>query len=66
MIADSDPHGPPIEKIVNDVNPARLIALIQKDGRYRFAGQERVRIERTAPTIEERVALVREFLARLA
>jgi hypothetical protein len=25
MIADSS-HGPPIEKILNDVNPARLIA----------------------------------------
>jgi transcription-repair coupling factor (superfamily II helicase) len=47
-------------------DPAKLVALIQKDGRHRFAGQERVRIERAAPTIEERVALVREFLARLA
>ena len=47
-------------------DPAKLIALIQKDGRHRFAGQDRVRIERAAPTLEERVALVREFLARLA
>ena len=49
-----------------DFDTARLIALIQKDGRYRFAGQDRVRIERAAPSIEERVALVREFLARLS
>ena len=44
---------------------AKLIALIQKDGRHRFAGQDRVRIERAAPTLGERVALVSEFLARL-
>jgi len=49
-----------------DFDPARLIALIQKDGRYRLAGQDRVRIERAAPSLEERVALVREFLGRLA
>jgi transcription-repair coupling factor (superfamily II helicase) len=47
-------------------DPAKLIALIQKDGRHRLAGQDRVRIERAAPQLEERVALVREFLARLS
>ena len=49
-----------------DFDPARLIALIRDDGRYRFAGQDRVRIERAAPSVDERVALVREFLGRLA
>ncbi|MDQ2962335.1 MAG: transcription-repair coupling factor [Pseudomonadota bacterium] len=48
-----------------DFDPAKLIALIQKDGRHRLAGQNRVRIERAAPSLDERVALVREFLARL-
>ena len=43
----------------------KLIALIQKDGRYRFAGQDRVRIERAAPTVEDRVGLIEEFLGRL-
>jgi len=43
----------------------RLIALIQRDGRYRFAGQDRVRIERAAPTVEDRVGLIEEFLGRL-
>ena len=47
-------------------DPAKLIALIQRDGRHRLAGQDRVRIERAAPALEERVSLVREFLARLA
>jgi transcription-repair coupling factor (superfamily II helicase) len=48
-----------------DVDPAKLIALIGRDGRYRLAGQDRVRIERAAPSLDERVALVREFLARI-
>ncbi len=47
-------------------DPGRLITLLQKDSRHRFAGQDRVRIERAAPSLDERVALVREFLARLS
>jgi hypothetical protein len=39
---------------------------MQKDGRIRFAGPNRVRIERAAPTLADRVALVQEFIARLA
>ncbi len=42
-----------------------LIRLVQKDGRIRFAGPDRIRIERAAPTLPERVALVKEFLAQL-
>jgi transcription-repair coupling factor (superfamily II helicase) len=44
----------------------KLILLVQKDGRVRFAGPDRVRIEKAAPTLSERVALVRDFLASLA
>jgi transcription-repair coupling factor (superfamily II helicase) len=47
-------------------DPGKLIALIRKDGRYRLAGPDKVRIERTASTLDERVALVREFLATLS
>ena len=36
---------------------------MQKDGRIRFAGPDRVRIDRAAPTLAERIALVRDFLA---
>jgi transcription-repair coupling factor (superfamily II helicase) len=43
----------------------RLISLVQKDGRIRFAGPDRVRIERAAPALAERASLVREFLAKL-
>jgi hypothetical protein len=34
---------------------------VQSDGRIRFAGPERIRIERAAPTLQERVALLRDF-----
>ena len=43
----------------------KLILLVQKDGRIRFAGQERIRLERAAPGLGDRIALVRDFLARL-
>ena len=43
----------------------KLILLVQKDGRIRFAGPDRIRIERAAPTLADRVNLVREFLGRL-
>ena len=43
-----------------------LILLVQKDGRIRFAGPDRLRIDRAAPTLADRIALVTEFLKRLA
>jgi transcription-repair coupling factor (superfamily II helicase) len=46
-------------------DPGALILLVQKDGRIRFAGPDRVRIERAAPTLAERIALVKDFLGRL-
>jgi transcription-repair coupling factor (superfamily II helicase) len=42
-----------------------LIDLARRDGRIRFAGPDRIRIERAAPTLAEREGLVRDFLARL-
>jgi transcription-repair coupling factor (superfamily II helicase) len=42
-----------------------LILLVQKDGRIRFAGPDRLRIERAAPSLAERVTLVKDFLGRL-
>jgi transcription-repair coupling factor (superfamily II helicase) len=42
-----------------------LILLVQRDGRIRFAGPDRIRIERAAPTLADRVALIKEFLGRL-
>ena len=43
-----------------------LILLVQKDGRIRFAGPDRLRIDRAAPTLAERIALVKDFLGRLS
>ena len=45
---------------------SKLIASVQRDGRIRFAGQDRIRIERAAPTLPERVSLARDFLSKLA
>jgi transcription-repair coupling factor (superfamily II helicase) len=47
-------------------DPGRLILLVQRDGRVRFAGPDRVRIEKAAPTLTDRVALVNDFLSRIA
>ncbi len=46
-------------------DPGKLILEVQRDGRTRFAGPDRVRLERAAPTLDERYALVRDFLNRL-
>ena len=43
----------------------KLILLVQRDGRVRFAGPDRIRIDLAAPTLDERVTVVRDFFARL-
>ena len=48
------------------LDPAKLILRMQRDGRARFSGPDRVRIDRAAPMLDERIALVREFLGTLA
>ena len=46
--------------------PIKLIQLIQRDGRYRLAGQDRIRIEWPTKTLDERLALIKDFLKRLS
>jgi transcription-repair coupling factor (superfamily II helicase) len=46
-------------------DPGKLIATVQRDGRMRFAGPDRVRLDRAAPALDERAALVRDFLQQL-
>jgi transcription-repair coupling factor (superfamily II helicase) len=46
--------------------PIKLIQLIQKDGRYRFHGQDKVKIERPVPALVERQKMLREFFRALA
>jgi transcription-repair coupling factor (superfamily II helicase) len=63
---DSGPERTQIQFARNPpFDATKLIALVQRDGRYRFAGQDRVRIERAAPALDDRVALVLDFLGRL-
>ena len=45
--------------------PIKLITLIQKDGRYRLHGQDKVKIERPIPALNERTRMVREFFHAL-
>ena len=45
--------------------PIKLIQLIQKDGRYRLHGQDKVKIERPVPSLNERARMVREFFHAL-
>ncbi len=46
-------------------DPGALILLVQRDGRIRFAGPDRLRIDRAAPALTDRVALVLDFLKKL-
>ena len=46
--------------------PIKLIQLIQKDGRYRFHGQDKVKIERAVPALVERQKMLREFFRALS
>jgi len=63
---DSGPERTSIQFVKNPpIDTGKLILLVQSDGRIRFAGPERIRIERAAPTLQERVALLRDFLGRL-
>jgi transcription-repair coupling factor (superfamily II helicase) len=64
---DAGPERSTIQFAANpSFDPAVLIQLVQRDGRIRFAGPDRVRLERPAPTLAERACVVREFLAKLA
>ncbi len=45
--------------------PIKLIGLIQKDGRYRLHGQDKVKIERPVPLLADRTRMVREFFYAL-
>ncbi|MDR1849926.1 MAG: transcription-repair coupling factor [Zoogloeaceae bacterium] len=47
------------------LDPTRIIALVQKDRRYRFAGQDKLALEGYYPTLEDKVAAIRELLASL-
>ena len=47
------------------IDAARIIELVQKHRHIKLVGNERLRIERAAPTVRERVQMVREVLKAL-
>ena len=48
------------------VEPMKLIKLIQTRRDYKLSGQDRLKIERSCPTLEKRLALVTEFLKEIS
>ena len=50
--------NPPIE-------PIRIIELIQKDKRYKLAGQDKLSLKKHCPSLAERVLAVKDFLRQL-
>jgi transcription-repair coupling factor (superfamily II helicase) len=48
------------------IDPAKVLALVQKKRNYRLAGQDRLRVEQKMPEVRDRVAAAREILAQLA
>ena len=63
---DAGPERATIQFVPNPpFDTGALILLVQRDGRIRFAGPDRIRIERAAPSLVERTAMIREFLAKL-
>ena len=48
------------------VDPCKLIRLIQTKREFKLAGQDKLRIERSSPTLESRLSLVRSFLEEIS
>src|SRR5262249_23072594 len=48
------------------IDPARVLSLVQKKKNYRFAGQDRLRIELKVPDVKERIAAIRQVFGELA
>jgi transcription-repair coupling factor (superfamily II helicase) len=48
------------------LDPMKLIKLIQSRREFKLAGPNKLRIERTCPTLEKRLSLVRDFLAEIS
>ncbi len=63
---DVGPEASSIQFIPNPpVDPMKLIKLIQTKREYRLAGQDRLKIEKAAPSLEKRIELVRGFLREI-
>ncbi|MEY4591614.1 MAG: hypothetical protein RIR18_509 [Pseudomonadota bacterium] len=49
----------------NTIDPARIIELIQKNRNYKLAGQDKLALLRHSPTLQDRVAAVKELINTL-
>ena len=47
------------------VDPARIIALIQKNRSYRLAGQDKIALLRHCPALGDKVAAVKDMIRQL-
>ncbi|MBW7903344.1 MAG: transcription-repair coupling factor [Rhodocyclaceae bacterium] len=56
--------GPEFAKTA-PIEPIRIIDLIQKDRNYRLAGQDKLLFSRHSPTLNDKVAAIRELFRRL-
>jgi transcription-repair coupling factor (superfamily II helicase) len=64
---DVGPQAASIQFVPNPpVDPMKLIKLIQTRREYKLSGQDRLKIEKSSPTLEKRVELVRAFLGEIA
>jgi transcription-repair coupling factor (superfamily II helicase) len=64
---DVGPQAASIQFVPNPpVDPMKLIKLIQTRREYKLSGQDRLKIEKSSPTLEKRVELVRTFLGEIA
>ncbi|MCU0842524.1 MAG: transcription-repair coupling factor [Thiobacillaceae bacterium] len=64
---EAGPDNASVQFVSNPpIDPARLIRLIQTKREYKLAGQDRLRIERSAETLDERLRVVRDFLQEIS
>jgi transcription-repair coupling factor (superfamily II helicase) len=48
------------------IDPAHIIALVQKNRSYRLAGPDRLAVQRETPGLLERAAAIREIISQLS
>jgi transcription-repair coupling factor (superfamily II helicase) len=64
---EAGPEVTSIQFVANPpVEPMKLIKLIQSRREFKLAGQDRLRIDIPSPTLDKRLALVRNFLAEIS
>jgi transcription-repair coupling factor (superfamily II helicase) len=63
---DAGPDVTSIQFMPNPpVDPMKIIRLIQSRREYKLAGQDRLRIEQSCPTLDKRLAMIRKLLTEI-